>query len=419
MKFYFLSTLILLCSFSFGQDLNSIYKESMEAHSNQDYGKFVALNKEALKLHPSQPTILYNLAAGYSLTNSLQDTYQILRNLLSWNNTIGYKKDTDFNNLLSSDKYSGTLDSLVKSYGRAIRTGKEYALFIGKRHLEDLIVLDSLLFATDVYYGELISYNIKNKKVEVIKEFDLPVLAIASNSDPESIWVSTAKISQSKKKGGQSSAPEIIEIDALKGKVKSRIPLENDVVAGSMTFDKQGDLYVSNSSKPEVIIIDAKAKTIKNKIPMDDGFNLQGITVDLDKNIMYIADYIKGIVRVDIEDNHQVTWLESKNFLLKGIDGLTYIKDNQLIAVQNNSTPKRVFKIKTKGMAVDTVTFLDNNLDTDGEPTNGKYFEKLGFLYISNSPWPHYDKNGEAIMENWEDQKILLINLESFLEDRL
>lgn len=419
MRFYFLSTLILLSSFSFGQDLNSIYKESIEAHSNQDYGKFVVLNKEALKLHPSQPTILYNLAAGYSLTNSLQDTYQILRNLLSWNNTIGYEKDTDFNNLLSSDKYSRTLDSLVKSYGRAIRTGKEYALFKGKRHLENLIVLDSLLFATDVYHGELISYNIKNKKVEVIKEFDLPVLAIASNSNPESIWVSTAKISQSKKKGGQSSTPEIIEIDALKRKVKSRIPLENKVVAGSMAFDKQGHLYVSNSSKPEVIIIDTQAKTIKSKIPMDGGFNLQGLTVDLDKNILYIADYIRGIARVDIEDNHQVTWLESKNFLLKGIDGLTYIKDNQLIAVQNNSTPKRVFKIKTKGMAVDTVTFLDNNLDTDGEPTNGKYFEKLGFLYISNSPWPHYDKNGEAIMENWEDQKILLINPESFLEDRL
>ncbi len=402
--------------FSYGQDLNSLYKESMQAHRNKDYTKFVALNQEALRLHPSQPTILYNLAAGYSLIDSLKNTYISLKRLLSWNNTIEYQKDADFRNFLLSTQYIGSLDSLVEHYGKVKTVGVDYVRFNGKRHLEDLILMDSLLFVSDFYNGELIKYNTQKRELAVVKEFDLPVLALACKPNVRSIWVSTAKMSQSRKKGSPSSKPEIVEIEVLTGGIKSRIPLEDDFIAGSMVFDKGGNLYVSNSSKPEIIVIDTRANTIVQKLAFDDGFNLQGITIDLDKNMLYVSDYIKGIASIDIAKNYRVTWLKSNDFLVKGVDGLTLVRENQLIAIQNNSTPKRVIKLTIKDSEIEEVTLLDNNLDTTGEPTNGKYYEKLGYLYISNSSWPHYDKNGKAIFENWEEQKILRIKPDSLLE---
>ncbi|PRX53938.1 hypothetical protein [Flagellimonas meridianipacifica] len=416
MRCCFLMVLAILTFFSYGQDLNSIYKESIEAHKSKDYTKFVALNKEALNLHPSQPTFLYNLATGYSLTDSLENTYQILKKLLSWNNKIDYQKDADFNNLLLSNRYTQSLDSLVNYYGQVKGVGYDFALFKGKRHLEDLVLLDSLLFATDVYHGELLKYNTKKNEVVVVKEFDLPVLALASKPDSYSVWVSTAKIHQSKKKGIPSNTPEIVEIDALKGKLKSRVPLDDDFVAGSMVFDKDDNLYISNSSKSEIIIIDTKTNTIKQKLPVDDGFNLQGITIDLDRNILYVADYIKGVAKVDIANDYQITWFQSDSFLLKGIDGLAHVKGNKLLAIQNNSSPKRVIQLSVNGSAIETVRLLDNNLNTTSEPTNGKYYEKLGFLYIANSSWPHYNKNGEAIFEKWEEQKVLQIRTDTFLD---
>nr|WP_298999709.1 hypothetical protein [uncultured Allomuricauda sp.] len=415
MRYCFLIALAIFSFFSHGQDLNSIYKESMEAHKNKDYTKFVALNKEALKLHPSQPTFLYNLAAGYSLVDSLENAYQTLKRLLSWNNKIDYQKDADFNNFLISNRYTRSLDSLVNYYGQVKEVGKDYALFKDKRHLEDLVLLDSLLFVTDVYHGELLRYNTKKNEVAIVKAFDLPVLALASKPNSNSVWVSTAKILQSKKKGLPSSAPEIIEIDTFKGKIKSRIPLDDDFVGGSMVFDRDDNLYISNSTKPEIIIIDTKTNTIRQKLPVDDGFNLQGITIDLDRNILYVADYIKGVAKVDITKDYQITWLQSDNFLFKGIDGLAHVKGNQLLAIQNNSNPKRVIQLEVDGSAIETVTLLDNNLNTTSEPTNGKYYEKLGFLYLANSSWPHYDKNGDAIFEKWEEQKVLQIHPDTFL----
>ena len=388
----------------------------MKAHANKDYTKFVALNQEALQLHPSQPTIMYNLAAGYSLIDSIKNTYISLKRLLSWNSTIAYKKDADFGNFLLSTKYASSLDSLVEHYGAVKNVGVDFVNFEGKRHLEDLILVDTLLFVSDFYNGELIKYNIEEREFSIVKEFDLPVLALASKPNSASIWVSTAKMSQSRKKGSQSSTPEIVEIDILTGETKSRIPLEDDFIAGSMVFDKKDNLYISNSTKPEIIVIDTRANTIVQSLALDGGFNLQGITIDLDKDILYVSDYIRGIASIDIAKNYEINWLKSNYFLVKGVDGLTFVKENQLLGIQNNSTPKRVIKLTIKDSEIEKVSLLDNNLNTTGEPTNGRYYDKLGYLYISNSSWPHYDKNGKPIFEDWEEQKILRIKPGSFLE---
>lgn len=394
---------------SYGQQLDAVYRSSLEAREDRDYSKFVALSQEALKLHPSHPAVLYNLAAGYSLTGRIESTYLTLMRLLSWNHGINFHEDADFTHLTTTGGYAKSLDSLTRYYGETRQLSTTFATFQAKRHLEDLVVWDSLLFVTDVYHGELIRYNTNTDQAVVVKAFELPVMALAAGYDTNSLWISTAQISQSKKQRTPSKMPEILELDPLSGAVKSRITLADGFVAGSMVPSSDGYLYVSNSSRPEIIKVNTNTKDIVKTLEISEAFNLQGITLDTSNKVLYVADYIKGIARIDMTKGHQVCWLDSPDFLLKGIDGLNYIGRNRLLAIQNNSTPKRVVKIQLRGADVASVTLLDNNLATQGEPTNGKYHDTLGYLYVSNSPWPHYDTHSEPILHQWEKQKILQI----------
>ena len=157
-------------------------------------------------------------------------------------------------------------------------------------------------------------------------------------------------------------------------------------------------------------MIDIKNKTVKDTIAIEDAYNLQGVTLNEDATKLYVADYIKGIGIIDLNNPKERVWLRSDNYLLKGIDGLTFVNKTELIAVQNNSLPKRVIKIKHNDAQVLEVELLDNNLPYKGEPTN--VISREGhFYYIANSQWPFYDKKYVPINESWQDQVIRKLTL--------
>ena len=74
-----------------------------------------------------------------------------------------------------------------------------------------------------------------------------------------------------------------------------------------------------------------------------------------------MSDYIKGIFAFQPDTPESRNWLESEVYLLKGIDGLTLIKDDLLIGIQNNSTPKKVIGISFSDNKVDRVNLLDSD----------------------------------------------------------
>ncbi|WP_350285146.1 hypothetical protein [uncultured Croceitalea sp.] len=411
MRFKILCICVLIFGFSHSQKkLSDIYKQSMEAHAQKDYVKFVGLTKEALTVHPSQPTFLYNLAAGYSLLDSTEHAFKALKKIMSWNAKLPYKEDVDFNNLLVLKTKLDSLEILVNTYNEYKKTSSTFVNLSNKRHLEDLVLVDSFLFLSDVYNGKLLKFDLKQNEIIFEKEFDAPVMALATDPISGTIWVSTADIAESRKKMAATALPKVFEIEPATGSIISVLTLSKGFVAGSMVFDKSGVLYITNSSKPEIAIFDLQNQEKHRILDIDGGFNLQGITIDLDDNRLYVSDYIKGLFSIDLKNNYEQIWYTSEDFLMKGIDGLAFIGKGRLLAIQNNACPKRVIKIHLAESKVESVVFLDNNLKFNGEPTNGKYYENLGFIYVANSQWPHYDMKGEALLQNWEEQKILKID---------
>ena len=119
---------------------------------------------------------------------------------------------------------------------------------------------------------------------------------------------------------------------------------------------------------------------------------LLGLTLNEDESILYFADYIKGIYKVNVETDDVDPVFAPPTSLLKGIDGL-YHYNTSLIAIHNGVKPYRVMQyfLDEAGENIIMERVINRGGDSLGEPTNGQVKDGY-FYYLANSPWQAYDK---------------------------
>jgi hypothetical protein len=395
-----------------GQTLNSLYKESLKAYEKKDYEKFKQLSNRALELNPSQPAILLNMAIGCTLTGENSQAEEILDRLITWNTQLKYRENKDLKSLLADNSVLEKLEETRTKYNTLLVKSKLVARFSDTMHLEDIEKIGSVFYFTDVHNGSVVAYDQNSGKTRILATLPLSAMAMAEGITNKTLWVSTAVLSQFKKKNTPKTRPVLYEIDIETGSLLDSIMLPGKAILGSMVKGEDNFIYASNSAKPEIYVVNTNLKKIQKIIPVHDAFNLQGIDINFTKNRLYVADYIKGVLIQDIEQENVRTWIITNSFLLKGFDGIQFIDRRNLLIIQNNSTPKRVIKIMHLDGRIQNIQLLDNKLPLKGEPTNGFFDPELGYYYIANSQWPFYDKENKPKYELWQPQQIRFISLE-------
>lgn len=405
-KAVLLFTLLLVWGTTEGQTLKELHSQSVAAHKAKDYPEFQRLNLEALKIHPSHPSILYNLAVSQALNGELETSYTTLVNLLSWKSDLEFESDADLSVLVKDKKWEARLKNKKNLFSKTKSSSTPIAVLEKKYHLEDVLKIEHNLYLTDVRHGFLLEYDVKKQIAKELMRLPGAAMAIIQSRSNDHIWVSSSMMSNyidfKKEEEHQSF---LYKINVRTSTITAKIPIPNKSVVGSMVL-LGNTLYATNSVAPEILVINIDSHAVEKVVSIKSAFNLQGVTLDHTGNYLYVADYIKGIAKIDPKNPQDIAWSDSKEYLLKGIDGLTYVDETTLIGIQNNSTPKKVIKITHHNLKVSEVTLLDNALPLHGEPTNGKYSKEEGFLYIANSPWPFYDRNSQPDTDKWPPQEI-------------
>lgn len=230
----------------------------------------------------------------------------------------------------------------------------------------------------------------------------LAVLALKSDNKEKTIWIVTSAIPEmenfSKDAEGKS---EVLQVEIKSKKILQRIALNGNHVLGDILVTKSGEIFISDSSEPII------HKVVKDKIVTwinlkNEAFNLQGITIDNQEKSIFIADYLKGILKINIENPSERKWLAfPSDFAFKGIDGLQFYK-NSLIAIQNGVKPIRITQhFLNKEYEIQNSKILDHNRPEFNEPTLGVLFENK-FFFFANSPWSSYDKFGNLRLDTIE-----------------
>lgn len=391
--------LLLLCLVfcpSFGQTQKEMYNQSILAYQNKDFGKFLQLTQKLDNVRPSHPTYTYNLACALALNGKIESV-SVLEKCLLMNAKIDFEAETDLASIKNSDQYKSLIELKSKLGTPIVTSDKVVSLSEKTLHPEGLLYLNKSKkwLVASIRNRKIVSFDSKTGQCsDWFNDNDLlSVFSLKTDLKEKVVWVSTSVMPEmkgyNKSLDGQS---EVLKIDIKTKKVLQRFPLQGNHVLGDLIVAKNGDVYISDSG--EAVIF--KITNDKMDLWLDlkkEALNLQGLTFNNDESQLFIADYMKGILKISMQNPTNRNWLSfPKQTTVKGIDGLLWYK-NSLLAIHNGVKPIRIMQYAlNQNNEITSFKVLDHNRPEFDEPalgaiSNGKLY------FFSNAPWKAYDRN--------------------------
>ena len=388
--------ILLLAIQANAQSLNVLYKESIAAAEQNDYPKFLELSLTLDGMRPMHPGISYSLATAYALNNDNASSFAILRRIALMDSRTDIAADENFAAFRETNFYAD-FQALRRKQEEAVANSQKAATLSEKMlHPEGLIKLsEGQWLAASVRQRRIVAFDAKTGFVSNwLSGNDVAaVFAIKSDKDGKYLWAATGTIPEMENYGA-SAGPlaELIKIDIARKEIVKRYPLKGEHIFGDLYVAYNGKVYISDSGTPVIYTIENDNLTEWLNLS-GNAFSLQGITMDEKAGILYVADYLKGILAVSVIDKSH-RWLGfPEDASRKGIDGITFY-NNTLIAVQNGVFPIRIMQYSLdKTGAISGHRVIDNNRPEFNEPVLGTVYDNK-FWFFANSPWKAYSKDG-------------------------
>ena len=189
----------------------------------------------------------------------------------------------------------------------------------------------------------------------------------------------------------------MFRFDLATGALTGRYPIPVDGqphALGDVIIAGNGDVYATDSRAPAVYRVRAGADSIERFVTSPLFLSAQGLALDAEERTLYVADYSRGLLRVDLA-SREVRELEAADDVLAlGIDGL-YLVDGSLIGIQNGVEPHRVVRLHLDagGNRVRRVELLERARPDYAEPTLGVVVGR-DLYYVAASQWEKFRDDG-------------------------
>ena len=220
--------------------------------------------------------------------------------------------------------------------------------------------------------------------------------------DPEGgvLWATTSGRPQlAGYQPADSAIAAVLRIRISDGKVERRwdlAPSPRGHTLGDLAVGPAGDVYVTDSNEPVLYRLRRGATTLE---PLTDTLfkSLQGLAPSPDGRWLYLADYSRGLLRVDLATKVVTLVADSTGRSPRGCDGIAWYRGD-IIAVQNGASPARVIRIvlDASGVRVLGASVVDSDPVVADEPTIGAIVGD-DFVYVANSQWEKYDRAGALL----------------------
>ncbi|WP_128414879.1 M48 family metallopeptidase [Flavobacterium sp. Root186] len=405
---------LLLIGISGFAQTKALYNQSVEAYKNKDYVLFLKLAKELDSIRPTHPAYTYNLASAYSLNSKSEEALSVLKKIVLANNSIAFEDDADFESIKNGKNFKNLLELKVLQ-SKTIETSVEKIRLSEKDlHPEGLLYLQKqkLWLSSSIRNKKIVSSDENGKCSDWFTDCLYSVFALKADSKEKYLWVACSAITEmkgfAKEMDGKS---EIFKIEIATKKLVKRYTIDGNHVFGDLIVTKNNDVYISDSAEPILYKIE-KENLVVWKDLRKEAFNLQGIALNTNESKLFAADYLKGIISIDVK-SQKGNWLDfPEEASRKGIDGLVFYK-NSLIAIQNGVVPIRIVRYNLNETETKITDFkvLDNNRKEFNEPALATLV-KNKMYFFANSPWKFYDKDFQLDESKFENPKLFELNLD-------
>jgi hypothetical protein len=211
------------------------------------------------------------------------------------------------------------------------------------------------------------------------------------------LWATLAGIPQMEGyTPADSGIAAIVRVRIADGAIERRWdlpPTPRGHALGDLTVSPTGDIFVTDSYDPVLYRLRRGSDTLEHiRHPLFR--SLQGMAAPPDANVLYVADYAHGLLRVDLATNAVTRLDDAPSTTSLGCDGLVW-DNGAIVAVQNGVAPARImrFVLDRAGTRIERAEVLDRNTAIADEPTIGTIVGG-DFVYVANSQWEKYTDGG-------------------------
>jgi sugar lactone lactonase YvrE len=409
--------IIVISSLSAANAQDSIqyyFSKAREAQQRNDTALFYSMITNAARLHPYRANILYQSAIASSLTGRKAEAIDYLTRAVK----VNANADVE-NKSFSTIRQSKEFDNIIKLQKflttPVITSDTAFVIKNKTLHLECIADGD----VGNLYFGSIHQRKIiKSDKYGNIEDFTssgqdglTSVFGIKVKTNTSTLWACSSPMREMVNYDSTATSGVFKYDLKLHKLLKKFTPSEagiKEYVFGDLTLDPQGNAYVSDSRNNIIFRVNESMGMLDNFFSSKDFWNIQGITFSDDGSMLFIADYIKGVFKLDMKTKQLTKLKENINLSTKGIDGLIFYKDN-LITIQNSISPMRVtkYQLGKNYNSLEKATIIDNDHPAFNEPTTG-CMSGNELYYIANSLWSGYNEDHSLKSEDQLQDVVIL-----------
>jgi len=385
-------------------DIRSIYLGGLTAYNDGDMQGFLDAMLELETLRPHQRSIIYNVAAGYALNGETDRAIEKIETIAASGVYMDIAADTDFASLAGAPGYDALIATMTALIGAQGESALEHE-FLPVGVLAEGLAVDETngaLYISSVRQGLIWRTSDGNS----LEEFVAPnahdgiggLLGMAVDTERGLLWAASSTPGQYNGPNRENQPPSaLFGFDLTTGAVEHYLPFEGEGhFLGEVVIGPDGDVYASDSADPVIYRVSDDLSVLEHFFTSDQYTNFQGFDFD-GMGHLYIADYVHGLVVVDLASGQAqvVDAVDGSN--LSGVDGLFYW-EGSLVAIRNGAPPHSIirFILSEDGQTISSRQTLAVNLEAWDEPTLGQIVG--GQLYYNAaSGWPSFRDDGSVV----------------------
>jgi hypothetical protein len=212
------------------------------------------------------------------------------------------------------------------------------------------------------------------------------------------LWVATAAVPQMTGYLAPDSARSaVLAFDLRSGERVARFDVPADGRAhavADLTVAGDGRVYASDSRAPVLYRVPERGDTLERFLESPLLLSGQGLAAEPGGRALYLADYARGIMRIDLASRQAHLLPTADSVLALGVDALVWTPRG-LVGVQNGVTPYRVVRLAldADGKRVIRSEILDRAHPAYDDPTLGVLVGG-DLYYIADGQWGRFGEDG-------------------------
>lgn len=396
------------------------YRAAVQAYEARDLPAFLEHAREAQALRPAHGGVTYALASAFALTGDTAGAFATLRHFAALGYSADLAADSDFVRLRGNEAYAELTRRLERNGEPVVASRVAFELPQRELLTEGIAhdARDDVFYVGSVHQSKIFRVTRKGTVSEFAPELPGRWAPMGLRVDRKrgALWVATAALPQtagySPSDSGRSA---ILRYELRSGRLTARYDAPADGAArviGDLIVTRGGDVYATDSRAPVLYRVPARGDTLERLVESPLLLSAQGLALTPDERSLYVADWARGILRVDLR-GRSVSLVEAADSVLAlGVDGL-YFHRGSLIGIQNGVTPHRVarFTLSPAGDRLLRAEVLERAHPRYEEPTLGVLVDGA-LYYIANAQWERFGEDGRiAKPETLEPPTVLRLPL--------